>query len=74
MIERAVANEHGRVHINTGTENGQPLRQKRQSLKKFNGSDVKQKDFNVLCVCLFGFLTPSSTIRLYRGRAPRQSV
>ena len=34
--------------------------------------------FNVaLFVCLFclvGFLTSSSTIRLYRGRAPRQSV
>ena len=25
-------------------------------------------------VCLFGFLTSSSTTRLYRGRAPRQSV
>ena len=25
-------------------------------------------------VCLFGFLTSSSTPRLYRGRAPRQSV
>ena len=24
--------------------------------------------------CLFGFLTSSSTTRLYRGRAPRQSV
>ena len=27
-----------------------------------------------LFVCLFGFLTSSSTTRLYRGRAPRQSV
>ena len=26
----------------------------------------------VLFVCLFGFLTSSSTTRLYRGRAPRQ--
>ena len=26
------------------------------------------------CFCLFGFLTSSSTTRLYRGRAPRQSV
>ena len=26
----------------------------------------------VCFVCLFGFLTPSSTTRLYRGRAPRQ--
>ena len=25
-------------------------------------------------VCLLGFLTSSSTTRLYRGRAPRQSV
>ena len=25
-----------------------------------------------LFVCLFGFLTSSSTTRLYRGRAPRQ--
>ena len=25
-----------------------------------------------LLVCLFGFLTSSSTTRLYRGRAPRQ--
>ena len=29
----------------------------------------------VICLfCLFGFLTSSSTTRLYRGRAPRQSV
>ena len=28
----------------------------------------------VLFVCLVGFLTSSSTTRLYRGRAPRQSV
>ena len=27
-----------------------------------------------LLVCLFGFLTSSSTTRLYRGRVPRQSV
>ena len=27
-----------------------------------------------LFVCLFGFLTSSSTTRLYRGRTPRQSV
>ena len=27
-----------------------------------------------LFVCLFGFLTSSPTTRLYRGRAPRQSV
>ena len=27
---------------------------------------------SVLFVCLFGFLTSSSTTRLYRGRAPRQ--
>ena len=27
-----------------------------------------------LLVCLVGFLTSSSTTRLYRGRAPRQSV
>ena len=32
--------------------------------------------FSMLClfVCLFGFLPSSSTTRLYRGRAPRQSV
>ena len=28
--------------------------------------------FQPLFVCLFGFLTSSSTTRLYRGRAPRQ--
>ena len=28
--------------------------------------------FFVCFVCLFGFLTSSSTTRLYRGRAPRQ--
>ena len=28
--------------------------------------------YNVQFVCLFGFLTSSSTTRLYRGRAPRQ--
>ena len=27
-----------------------------------------------LSICLFGFLTSSSTTRLYRGRAPRQSI
>ena len=27
---------------------------------------------NLCFVCLFGFLTSSSTTRLYRGRAPRQ--
>ena len=30
--------------------------------------------FVCLFVCLFGLLTSSSTARLYRGRAPRQSV
>ena len=29
---------------------------------------------HALFVCLFGFLTSSSTTRQYRGRAPRQSV
>ena len=29
-------------------------------------------NFRSLFVCLFGFLTSSSTTRLYRGRAPRQ--
>ena len=29
-------------------------------------------EFVCLFVCLFGFLTSSSTTRLYRGRAPRQ--
>ena len=29
---------------------------------------------DLLFVCLVGFLTSSSTARLYRGRAPRQSV
>ena len=28
----------------------------------------------VCLFCLFGFLTSSSTTRLYRGRAPRESV
>ena len=30
------------------------------------------KELVCLFVCLFGFLTSSSTTRLYRGRAPRQ--
>ena len=30
----------------------------------------RQREF----VCLFGFITSSSTTRLYRGRVPRQSV
>ena len=30
------------------------------------------KNRNISFVCLFGFLTSSSTTRLYRGRAPRQ--
>ena len=34
-------------------------------------SDIKQL---CLFVCLVGFLTSSSTTRLYRGRAPRQSL
>ena len=34
-----------------------------------NGIDSRIED---LFVCLFGFLTSSSTTRLYRGRAPRQ--
>ena len=33
-----------------------------------------QSTFYCLFVCLLGFLTSSSTTRLYRGRAPRQSV
>ena len=33
-----------------------------------------QKPFCLYFACLFGFLTSSSTTRLYRGRAPRQSV
>ena len=33
------------------------------------------REKEIVCfVCLFGFLTSSSTTRLYRGRAPRQSV
>ena len=32
------------------------------------------QDLFVCFVCLFGFLTSSSTTRLYRGRAPRHSV
>ena len=31
-------------------------------------------DFSNLFVCLVGFLTPSSTTRLYRGRAPRLTI
>ena len=34
----------------------------------------KWRSWRKLFVCLFGFLTSSSTTRLYRGRAPRQSV
>ena len=30
--------------------------------------------FVVVVVVVFGFLTSSSTTRLYRGRAPRQSA
>ena len=32
----------------------------------------KGRERESLFVCLFGFLTSSSTTRLYRGRAPRQ--
>ena len=32
----------------------------------------KRKEAYSMFVCLFGFLTSSSTTRLYRGRAPRQ--
>ena len=31
-------------------------------------------ELEFLFVCLLGFLTSSSTTRLYHGRAPRQSV
>ena len=34
----------------------------------------KDRGSYALFVCLFGFLTSSSTTRLYRGRAPRQRV
>ena len=34
-------------------------------------SELKER-CRALFVCLFGFLTSSSTTRLYRGRAPRQ--
>ena len=47
--------------------NGRPL-QKCKILKEFFEST------GLRFVCLFGFLTSSSTTRLYRGRAPRQSV
>ena len=33
---------------------------------------ITLEHFVCLFVCLFGFLTSSSTTRLYRGRAPRQ--
>ena len=37
--------------------------------------DIKrERERESLFLCLFGFLTSSSTTRLYRGRAPRQSV
>ena len=36
------------------------------------GSILPLSVTNFLFVCLFGFLTSSSTTRLYRGRAPRQ--
>ena len=47
-------------------------------LQHFTSRGVRQIDHSVcVCVCgvfvcLFGFLTSSSTTRLYRGRAPRQ--
>ena len=34
----------------------------------------KDRETKSIFVCLFGFLTSLSTTRLYRGRAPRQSV
>ena len=34
--------------------------------------EMEIKSVTCLFVCLFGFLTSSSTTRLYRGRAPRQ--
>ena len=48
------------------------------TLKTTRGANARQskKIFyvakSILFVCLYGFLTSSSTTRLYRGRAPRQ--
>ena len=36
------------------------------------GLDTSEEEISFTRVCLFGFLTSSSTTRLYRGRAPRQ--
>ena len=40
----------------------------------FIWSKAKTYMYLLFVVCLVGFLTSSSTTRLYRGRAPRQSV
>ena len=48
-----------------------------QSKTLFMKEDTRQRITQSVrnnIVCLFGFLTSSSTTRLYRGRAPRQSV
>ena len=34
----------------------------------------RERETDGEAICLFGFLTSSSTTKLYRGRAPRQSV
>ena len=39
---------------------------------KYPEANISPHGTRALFVCLFGFLTSSSTTRLYRGRAPRQ--
>ena len=47
---------------------------KQMTLPSFDKNSIKEKVQICQFVCLFGFLTSSSTNRLYRGRAPRQSA
>ena len=43
-------------------------------IDRWRDRGIKTDKDVLFCVCLFGFLTSSSTTMLYRGRAPRQSV
>ena len=49
---------------------------KYQPLKIMIWFEKKKNPYSIekSCACLFGFLRSSSTTRLYRGRAPRQSI
>ena len=51
-------------------EEGEKEEEEEEEKEQEEEEEGEEEDF----VCLVGFLTSSSTTRLYRGRAPRQSV